>query len=161
MPAYYDITRATTTSASGNTCATHVGFRSASNMKVLRITSVTAGGRPTNATAGAAEVRIATLHGTSSGGAAATFSCTVWGSRPFDATVVHDGSSFTSGDTTVYHQAIPFAQTGGANGWVALEPDDAYQVFHSTTLPDSTNLQVDSFATATSAGVVISIRGNQ
>ena len=162
MPAYYNATRATTTNASANTCSTHLQARTVTNQPTARIVSVTAAGRPTNSTAGAAEVRIGRLDSQGSGGTALTLNCTRWGSPVPKLTLFSDASGFgTTGGATTYFQAIGFAQTGGQNGWVALEPDDAIHLYNSTTEQTSGNALVDSFATATSAGVVISIRVNE
>lgn len=162
MPSYYNLTRATTTNASANTCATHLQFRTVTNQPTARVVSVTVAGRPTNSTAGAAELRIGRLDSVGSGGTAATLNCVRWGSPVPNLTGFSDATAFgTTGGATSYHQAIGFAQTGGQNGWVALEPDDGFQLYHSSSLLSTGNLLTDSFATATSAGLIISARVNE
>ena len=159
MPFYYGLTRPTTTNASANTCATHLQFRTVTNGPTAAIMNVMASGRPTNSTAGAAEIRIGRLDIQGSGGTAATLHCSRWGNPVPSLTAFSDASSFgTTGGATSYHESVGFAQTGGHNGWVALEPDDGIQMVHSTTQSAGTNVVIDSFATATSAGVQISVR---
>lgn len=156
MPLYFSVTRATTSNGSANTCSTHVALRTVANQPTCRVTSVTVAGRPTNSTAGAAELRIANLNATGVGGSAATVPPAILGGTAASTTAFHDGSAFTSGAATTYLQAIGFAQTGGQNGWVALEPDDAYKLAPNSGA--NGNLQLDSFATATTAGLVTSLR---
>ena len=159
MPSYYALTRPSTTNASANTCTTHLQFRTVTNQPTARVMSVTASGRPTNSTAGAAEVRIGRLDSQGSGGTAATLNCVRWGSPVPNLTAFSDAGAFgTTGGATTYFQAIGFAQTGGQNGWVALEPDDAHALYHSSSLSSTGHLLVDSFATATSAGLIVSVR---
>lgn len=159
MPAYYSTTRSTTTNASANTCATHLQFRTVTNGPTAYLMNIMVSGRPTNSTAGAAEIRVGRLDSQGSGGTAATLHCARWGSPVPSLTSFSDASAFgTTGGATSYHAHIGFAQTGGHNGLVALEPDDATQLVHSTTQAAGTNAVIDSFATATSAGIQISVR---
>jgi hypothetical protein len=161
MPYYYHATRASTTNASANTCTTHLQARTVTNGRTARMTALSVGGRPTNSTAGAAEIRYGRLDQQGSGGTALVLNCSSWGSPVPTLTLFSDASGFgTTGGATTYHNAIAFAQTGGNNGWVALEPDDALHLNHSTNTAAG-NLVVDSFATATSAGLIVSITINE
>lgn len=161
MPHYYQAVRPTTTNASANTCSTHLQARTVTNNPTARVTFIGAGGRPTNSTAGAAEIRFGRLDQQGGGGTALSWNCSNWGDPIPSLTLFSDAGAFnTTGGATTYHAAVPFAQTGGANGWVALEPDHAFTLRHSTNTPSGI-LVIDSFATATSAGVIITVAMNE
>lgn len=129
MPFYYSSLRVATSNATANTCTTHMGISAPTLYGLVRVTAVLVNGR--NSTAGGGELRLAYTTGAIAaitGGTAITPSLKRDDFPAAAATVVGDATAIGTQGTTTEHTSIGWAETGGQNGWVALEPDDAFQL---------------------------------
>src|SRR5262245_10755800 len=127
MPFYYDLTFSATTAGSGNTLATHLGFRTVANQLTARILGLYAAPKMTVAGGGCLLV---SRHPSINTAGTAISAPNGINKRHPDAppagTTVF--TSPTTGGTPSVQLKVGFAQTGGQGGWVALEPDHAFSM---------------------------------
>ena len=160
MPLYYSTNRVTTTNGTANTCSTNMAIVAATLYQTARLTAVLVNAR--NSTAGGGELRIAgTVAGGNSNaqpdlGAAATIVRKRDDSPAAVTSVLIDSSVIGTNGTTQEHTSIGFAETGGQNGWVALEPDDAFLL-----RPTRGCQRFNSYAVGTSQNISITLHFNE
>lgn len=155
MPLYYDVARQTTTNASGNTSTTHIAGKTVANQETARITGLFA--RILNSsTVGSGVCRLRDNTGTVfSGGTSTTPSARNRRLTAAQTTFVNDATAITVGTTLLNRAVVGFAQTGGQNGWVAVEPAAAIQLGANATNP--IDVEVDSLTTTGSQAIDIGL----
>lgn len=154
MPYYYSTNRVTTTNGTANTCSTNMGISAPTLYGMPSVRAVLVNAR--NSTAGGGELRLAYVTGAVAaitGGAAATPTPKRDDFPAATAAVLIDSSAIGTQGTTSEHTSIGFAETGGQNGWVALEPDDAF-----TLRSNRGCMRLNSYAVGTSQNLSITLQ---
>lgn len=155
MPFYYDIVRATTTNGTTLTETSHLLATTIANQESVGISAIYVSGR--SATAGGGTIRGKTNSGTAaSGGTTQTPSPrNLRGNPAAQSAWKNDATTITPGGTLTTRISIGFGQTGGANGWTALENADKIQMQPNTTNP--IDFEMTSIAVATSVPIDITV----
>lgn len=136
MPLYYDLTRATTTNATGNTETTHLWAKTVANQETVSII----GFYPhayNFGTAGSCSIRAKVNTGTTaSGGTAQTpvASNARYGVAA-QSTWANDATAITAGLTLAVKWSTGLAQTGGPGGYVAVTPQAGIQMMPNAVNP--------------------------
>lgn len=123
LPAYYDVSRATTTSSGAASESEHVRALTTTAQATVRIMGVYGACR--SGTAGGAQLRVKTYATVGSGGTSQTPAKRNANSAAASSVWTNDASAITAGTTATTRLTIGLAQTGGMGGWVALEIDHA------------------------------------
>jgi hypothetical protein len=123
MPFYYDIERAITTNSTAAALSTHLRMLTVANQMTCRITALY--GKARFGTAGGAFLQLVTAATAGTGGTAQTPQPRNSKMPAADTTVFNDATAITVGGTPTTRATCGFAQTGGQNGWVATEFDNA------------------------------------
>ena len=121
MPFYFDVTRETTTNGVTQTLSTHLRALTAAAVAAV-ITAIYGNGRGSSAGGG---VLYGIRAGAAGTGGTASVENKAHPDNPVAATTwFDDATAITPGTTPQVQRTVGFAQTGGHNGWVALERDD-------------------------------------
>src|SRR6266850_7091449 len=123
MPFYYDLERAFTTNGTPATLFTHLRVATVANQMTARLSAFYPKAR--FVTAGGAFMQLVTAGTIGSGGTGITPVPRNSKMPAADTTWFHDGTAITPGATPTTRATAGFAQTGGQNGWVATEMDNA------------------------------------
>jgi len=150
MPLYYDTTRQTTTNGSGNTKTVHLAFMTATPQETARITGVYVD-IYNSSTVGSGFLMVQDAASRASGGTVATPRPRNLRTTAAQLIGTQDGSAITAGGTLTTRVYIGFAQTGGQNGWVAVEPAAAVQMMSSGSNP--ADIEVASQTTTASQNI--------
>jgi hypothetical protein len=140
MPLYYDLSRVTTSNASGNTQTFHMFLQTIANQETSRITGLFANAI-NSSTVGSGQLRMATNIGAvATGGTSQTaFGRNLRVTSP-NLTAKNDASAISQGGSLTTRVIVGFAQTGGQNGWVAVEPSAAVQMGANASNPVDTEI---------------------
>lgn len=143
-PFFYDLNRAETTNASGNTESTHFYGKTVANQETVGIYGLFAASR--FATAGGAQLRVKTNTGVvASGGTSQTpFPKNSRGNPAAQSTWFNDGATITVGTTLTPRLSVGFAQTGGMGGYVPIVPTAAIQMMPNSLNPVDVEITSDA-----------------
>lgn len=153
MPFYYDYTKEFTTNGTTQTLSTHLRALTVANQESATVVGLYANGR--HGTAGGGVAMLIRPGAAGTGGTAVTENKRNPNSPAASTTFLDDATAITPGTGPITQVTVGFAQTGGNNGWVALEKDHGLKL-----LPNggaNGNAEVGTKAVGTSVPINIGI----
>lgn len=146
-PLYYDIKRQGTATTSSST---HLYMKTVANQETARITGVYAAIQASGTVGGGIARLQDNIGTTASGGGPIVPTPRNRRLAVASTTAFDDSLSITPGTSLMVRVQVGFAQTGGQNGWVAIEPSAALQLMPNTTNPvDAELTSITTTATQT------------